>query len=185
MPRGSAGVATSAVGPSGFGPAGSPTRSSTPGAAIPSRGSRSGGGGGFRSWPGTRRRFGGSAGLRASVPFGEERRSLPAQERRSDPGRRSSLGSFKGASRSRVSPEPRSGACGRCGEACLPARARGGRRKVRMLVCPAPRAETRLLDYGAAVPNAVGVVSSGSTPLRGVRGILYRGLSRGRAGHGS
>ncbi len=151
-------------------------RSSTPGAAVPSRGSRFGGGGGLRSWPGARRRFGGSAGLRASVPFGEERRSLPARERRSDPSRRSSLGSFRGANRSRVSPEPRLGACGRCGEACLPARARGGRRKVRMLVCPTPRAETRLLDLGAAVPSAADVVSPGSTPLRGVRGTLYRGL---------
>ncbi len=146
MPRESAGVPASAVGPSGFGPAGLPMRSSTPGAAVPSRGSRFGGGGELRSWPGARRRFGGSAGLRASVPFGEERRSLPARERRSDPGRRSSLGSFRGANRSRVPPKPRLGACGRCGEASLPARVRCGRRKVRMLVCPAPRAETRFLD---------------------------------------
>ncbi len=71
---------------------------------------------------------------------------------------------------------PRPEACGRCGEACLPAHARGGRRKVRMLVCPAPRTETRLLDLGAAVPSAADVVSPGSTPLREVRGTLYRGF---------
>ena len=74
LSRESAGVPASAVGPSGFGPAGSPTRSSTPGAAIPSRGSRSGGGGGFRSWPGARRRFGRVGGPARLRPF---RRGAP------------------------------------------------------------------------------------------------------------
>ena len=51
-----------------------PREVAPPGAAVPSRGPRSGGGGGFRSWPGARRRFGRVGGPARLRPF---RRGAP------------------------------------------------------------------------------------------------------------
>ncbi len=106
--------------------------------AVPSSGSRLGGGGGITALALFRHRlegFGRPARLRGSSAKG--RRSLPARERRSGTGLRvSSYGSFRGG-RPLSGPASASGACGgTCLRAGLAARTRGRRRRLRMLVCP-------------------------------------------------
>lgn len=96
----------------GLGPGeGSTPKPATRRTASPPRGSRFGGGGGTRPWYGTAAGSKGSVGLRASGFFGEERRSLPARERRSDPGRRAPSGAPRCQPLS-GSPELRSGVRG-------------------------------------------------------------------------
>ncbi len=75
-------------------------------------------------------------------------------------------GGFQAAStgwvNARSLPGPAS-ASGACGGACLIARARNRRRRLRMLVCPSPSSGDAA-PQGATDPLAVGVVSPGSAP---------------------
>ncbi len=164
------------------------------GVAVPLPGSRLGGGGGMRPGPFSAAGSKVSAGLRASVFFGGERRSLPARERRSDPGWRGSVGSFAGAGRSRAPsehwgrclerlrgvqavlvggfsrsrPSPGS-ASGASGGACLwagqAACTRSRRRRTRVSVCR-NQSSGNAAPQGAAGPLAVGAASPGSAPPR-------------------
>ena len=145
-----------------------PTRqTANRGVAVLLPGSWLGGGGGMRLRPGSAAGSKSSVGLRASVFFGGERRSLPARERRSDPGGRGLA----------ISSQPgkrfwrKRWACLRASQA---ARARSRCRRLRMSVRPTS-------SSGDAVP------SRGRRSSRGWRRIARFGAGRGsivRPDHG-